>query len=646
MKKRIILFLVVMFPLVLLAETGIDSLFNQFKGQSGLQRTETARKLVHHFEQEGFYDYPVPKRLLEDRRSVSMLVYLGMANSEYVKNNFSESEHYAELALSNVNKDSLRWLSSCYEILNVTLQRKGDFSKAIEYAHMDYEIGKKLKNNRILSSALNSLASINLSSEHYDEALKYIDQAIEIERSNPDKSGKALAIRLGMKCEILMNMKRPEEALICINEALDIDSKANRINKVGIRLSQKADVLLYQKKWSECRDICQQALRIFEKSGSKVDEIITLKQLGICETGAKNYPLAEQYLLRGERLCKQIGFTPLLWRIQNQLFLLYKETNNTAKALPYLESSSHIKDSLQNEKYQKLVSEYHVAYETQKKEEQLFAQQKSLHNRARLIIIFATMSVLIGILAVVSTSLARVRKKHNQHLTEVGRTRNQIFSIVSHDLKNPISAQKMMLDYMCTHYDEINDTDKKKQIFALRDSNDSLSDLLVSLLEWASLESGRFSYNPIRTDLSATVDSCLRSIQSYIEKKGITIIQSIPSKTFVLADVNFLETILRNLITNAVKFSYENGNVEITSSETKDHVSVMITDHGVGMRPEEQATIFNKEKNTTLGTLGEKGTGVGLMVCKELIDKSKSSLTFTSEHLKGTTFTLTLPRLK
>jgi len=632
-------------PFLLSGQTNIDSLFFQYEQASSIQKHNIGQKLTEQFIQDELYDYPISNRQRSDKNFSVMLVHLGMAVHYYEQNDFRSSVYQADKALSYAPKDSLRWLSSCYEIANVALQRNGDFTKALEYAKKDLKIGEKLKDTRIQSSALNSLASIHLYTEHPDNALKFINQAIEIERKNPKADNKSLAIRLGMKSEILMSLKRPEEAIVCIDEALHLDSAAKRINKVGIRLSQKADILLYQKKWDECRKTCLAALKIFEENKSTVDKIITLKQLGMCELQSKHYNSSEKYLLEGERLCKETGFRPLEWRIQNNLYLLYKEVGDYSKAMNYLEISSAIKDSLRNEEYQKLASEYQVAYDTQKKEEQLQAQEQTIHNRTMLTVILISLLAMALALATTAFALARVRKNHNQHLTELGRTRDQIFSIVSHDLKNPVSAQKLVLDYMCQHFDETSDTDKKTQLEALRDSNDSLSNLLVGLLEWASLESGRFTYNPIRIDLSTTVSNCVRSIQSYIDKKKITVVQSIPLHTFVLADVNFLEIILRNLITNAVKFSYVGGQIELTSTDSKDKTYIMVTDHGVGMQSEEKELIFKKEKITTPGTSGELGTGIGLMVCKELIDKSKSEISFTSEPNKGSTFTLTLPRL-
>ena len=314
------------------------------------------------------------------------------------------------------------------------------------------------------------------------------------------------------------------------------------------------------------------------------------------------------------------------------------------KAVQYLEQSSNTKDSLNNERFQQMMSDYRVVYETQAKDAQLAAQQKTMRVRQIWIIIFSISLALLTVSLILVFWLALIRKKNNIRLEEVNKTRNQIFSIVSHDLKNPVNAQKQMLDYMCQHFDQISESDKKEQINALKQSRDSLSKLLVNLLEWASLESGRLNYKPIRIDLNALINTSVRQVQTYADSKGINLLKNLQPNLFVWSDIKFMEIILRNLLHNAIKFSYEGGYVEINAAKGNKKVTLTIVDHGVGMRLEDKMKIFKKELITTRGTSEETGTGIGLMICKSLIEKSACELSFTSELGKGTTFTILLPQ--
>ena len=224
--KKIFVF-VLLFAPYLLSAANIDTLFSLYQ-KGGSNQSHYAQQLIQYFIDEEYYNHPIEPRFKEDRRNANMLVLLGMANHYYLNSQFPESIKYGKMAENAVPKDSLRWFSECYEILNVAYQRTGDFTQALQYAQKDLKIGKNLKDKQIQSSALNSLAAIYYATEHMEEALHYINQAIDLERDNTADQGKALAIRLGIKCEILANMHRTEEALGCINEALDIDKKANR----------------------------------------------------------------------------------------------------------------------------------------------------------------------------------------------------------------------------------------------------------------------------------------------------------------------------------------------------------------------------------------------------------------------------------
>lgn len=619
--------------------TPIDSLFAVFDLKPN---KKLASQLVDSFVRHECYDYPVTRKHHSSENFTYMLTYLGMANQSYTKGKFYSAERYSNLAISYIHPDSLRWLSSCYEVLNVSQQRIGKYHEALLHARKDYDIGLKLNDNQIVSSALNSLSAINLATGHPNEALNFIDKAILIERKNNVDDSKSLSVRLGNKTEVLMALERPDEALECINEALDIELKNGRLNKYYIRTSQKADILINQQRWDECRSLCLAALDFFKNNNDIVNEIIILKQLGICEMSTKRYEQAEKHLLEGERLCRAVNFRPLQWRIQDQLSKLYKETHRTDKAITYLQSSFDIRDSLNTEKYQNLLGEYYVAYETHQKDEQIKQQNTRLYRQIYFGIALILLLTMSTVLAIVYSRLARLRKASNEVLEENSRTRNRIFSIVSHDLRNPVNAQKQMLDHICKYYDQISESDRRNITEQVQKSNDSLSELLVNLLEWASLESGRLVFNPVRVDLNSVINRETRQLQAFCERKNVEIKKTVHPDTFVFSDMNFLEIIIRNLLVNAIKYSYENGIVELRTEDSKDEVTIFVTDHGKGMFPEEKKLIFRKEFVTTPGTSGEAGTGIGLMVCKELVEKNGGTIDFTSEHLKGSTFFFTV----
>lgn len=640
MKQTLTAFLLLL-PALLFAQTDADSLFRLYEQSSGIRQNAVANQLIDQFVQEDLYDWPVPDRKSSDRKFNEMLVYLGMGLSELDGSRFAQAAELGLKAEKLIPKDSLHWMSSCYELLNVAYFRQGEFVKALDYAQKDYEVGEQLGDDRIRSSALNSLAAIHCYTKHLDKALEYINRAIDIERKGNDD--RALAIRLGVKCEILLLADRPDDALEAIEEAIEIDRKAGRTEKVGIRLSQKSDIFANRQRWEECRATCLQALEIFEQTNNTVDKIITLKQLGACETQLKLYDEAERHLLEGEALCLRTGFRPQLCRIQRNLSDLYRVTGRLDKAMDYLERSVALKDSLNEERQQKIIGEYQLRFDLKEKEQEVEMQREAIHRRNIITYSLLVVFFLAVLLAISGYRLAKVRQKRNAELEEANLVKDRYFSIISHDLKNPVKAQTQLLGHLSEHYDEVDDTTKKRQIQALKESGEHLSELLTNLLDWASIESGRMTCNPIRVDLAAVVRKSVKVVQTAAAEKQIRIEPQLIENGYAFTDLNCVETILRNLLSNAIKFSHPGGSVEVVTAPDGNRIALSVIDHGVGMNDELKARLFRRQDISTLGTREETGTGLGLIVCHTLAQLAHADLTFDSVVGEGSTFTLHLP---
>jgi len=639
--KKVLFSILLILPAVLFAQDNIDSLFRQFENGNKNQQISSAKQLIKIFEKEELYDRPVPNKHNPDHKFNEMLVWLGMGIRELDNGNFNQAIARGLKAEKQIPEDSLYWLVSCYDLLDAAYLWQGDYSKCIEYAQKEYEVGKRLNDAHIQSAALNALAAANCYTRLYDKALDYINRAIEIERKGNDD--KALAIRLGIKCEVLLLMGRPDEALEAIEEAIDIDQKAGREEKVAIRLSQKADILADKQQWKECQTTCQQSLDILEKTGNVKEQIIVLKQLGSCETHLKMYAAAEKHLLESERLCHETGFRPQLWRVQKHLSALYKETGQLEKAMDYLELSSTLNDSLSEERQQKIIAEYQTRFEVKEKEQELEAQRIATRNRSRLAISLLVIAILTAIVAYSGYKLAKIRQKRNQYLAKINVLKDRIFAITSHDLKNPLRAQSQLLNYLNAHYDEIDDDTKKKQIQAMKESGDRLNEMLTNLLDWARIEIKHLDTLPMRIDLTSVIRKSIQLIQPLADNKQISITSNLEGPCYVFSDLNAVETILRNLLSNAVKFSHKGDSIEIITKGMADTASLSVIDHGVGMNKAQKDSIFNMQKLTTLGTNEETGTGLGLIVCHSMAEKVHGRLTFESAEGKGSTFTLIIP---
>lgn len=231
----------------------------------------------------------------------------------------------------------------------------------------------------------------------------------------------------------------------------------------------------------------------------------------------------------------------------------------------------------------------------------------------------------------------------NSRLYELNQTKDKFFGIVAHDLRNPISAFQGVGEQL-HYYLEKGDTVKLRQISTnLARSAANLSNLLDNLLSWALLNRGMIPYRPESLSLASESAKNLEIHENAALAKDIRLENHIPGNLKVLADRNALQAILRNLVGNALKFTPKGGSIQLNGKQKDGKVWISVQDTGTGMTPERLAQIFSLDKRTEHGTAGEKGVGLGLLLCKELLEVNKGTLSAFSTVGKGSKFEFSLP---
>ncbi len=239
-------------------------------------------------------------------------------------------------------------------------------------------------------------------------------------------------------------------------------------------------------------------------------------------------------------------------------------------------------------------------------------------------------------------------KKINTELEISNKTKDKFFSIIAHDLKNPFSSILGFIDLLDINYDKWSDEKKHKIIKILKNSSESIYNLLENLLQWSRTQRGVIDFNPEEFDLVELTNKSLDFINSQSSLKNITIDHNYSSDLIrIVADRKMIETIIRNLLSNAIKFTKQEGNIFVDIHEIHVGVQVSVRDTGVGMDEITKSRLFKLEKNvSTAGTDNELGTGLGLLLCHEFIKMHKGSITVESEPDVGSTFSFIIPKLK
>lgn len=235
-------------------------------------------------------------------------------------------------------------------------------------------------------------------------------------------------------------------------------------------------------------------------------------------------------------------------------------------------------------------------------------------------------------------------KESEAKLKEQNAIKDKFFSIIANDMKSPFNSILGFSDILKEEVKQLDASAIEDYASMINTAAHQTYNLLEELLNWSRLQQGQLPFNPTSIVLREVVKEVLALLAENANQKNIALINHISGDLIVKADENLLKTIIRNLISNAIKFTSTGGKVELQASEGKEHTEVPASDNGTGLKQEELEKIFKLEMdNTTYGTSNEKGTGLDLFLCKEFVEKHGGKIWAESEFGKGSTFKFTLP---
>lgn len=308
-------------------------------------------------------------------------------------------------------------------------------------------------------------------------------------------------------------------------------------------------------------------------------------------------------------------------------------------------------DNIQNNDLFGKIENVESAFELAKKQAQLSLMEEKEQTQRMIIISATVVTIIISLLALIIYRYYRAKARINRMLEEqkltlesLNRTKDKFFSIISHDLRGPISSFHG-ISHMIKMFVK---ADNKEQLLEVADDIDrsakNLTNLLNNLLSWALQQQGTFPYNPEKLNLSLLIQEIINNLSNMAWGKNIRVLVDIDPHTEVQADRNMCLTVFRNLLNNALKFTPEGGKVHITSQVSAGNVLVTVRDNGVGMDKDQVSNLFQpKATNSSFGTSGEKGIGLGLQLVKEFTTKQGGQVHITSQKGKGTAFSVSLP---
>jgi signal transduction histidine kinase/CheY-like chemotaxis protein/AraC-like DNA-binding protein/streptogramin lyase len=232
-------------------------------------------------------------------------------------------------------------------------------------------------------------------------------------------------------------------------------------------------------------------------------------------------------------------------------------------------------------------------------------------------------------------------------LQKLNKTKDHFFSILAHDLKNPVSALLGISDFLKSNFSKLEKKEAEQHLNSAHKATHAVYDLLVNLLNWSQTQSKKIEYTPSDFSMNEIIQKNANLIEQQLRNKHITLSTGINADYRIHADYNMIDVIIRNVMSNSVKFTDYNGMIHVSVEAVDDNVIVCITDTGIGMSPAQIDKLFSLDKqNVSTGTAGETGTGLGLVITQEFLKINNGTLRIESEPGKGSAFYLSLPKTK
>jgi signal transduction histidine kinase/prefoldin subunit 5 len=566
--------------------------------------------------------------------------YLGL--SHYYSSRYDSCMVYFEQMLSVAKQMKQEKIEKSNEVeadansfIGITYDAQGRLKEAIEYYLKSLDIAEKNKLTAIKNLVLVNLGRAYYCLKNYDKALEYYEKSIELRKELND------SIHLVYDFTGMATVYREQQKY---DKALKYAEAANYITEHFPKVSLESRIFLLQE-WAEiliksetdydkALEKTQKALQYAEKWNSPVHIANSLRQMSFVYLKQGKYALSEQTALRALSTDSVDLFANML------LYEYIGKANimmgNKEKSMTAFDQQISLSNAYSNKNYQSALSEMEVKYETEKKEMHI----ASLESEKRLmwtigigggIVLFAIIMLLLYI--------ASLRNRRNRILAEMNATKDKFFSIISHDLKNPAIAQRNALQLLVAHANQLDTTSLETHFSELLKSADNQVKLLYSLLNWAQVQTGRIVYTPALLNLTDDLRADVLLIKSQAESKGIAFTTEMPAEVLVTGDSDMLVTVVRNLLTNAVKFTHEGGSVRLKIETTEGKTLVAVEDSGIGMSEDTLRRLFQIDRqHMQRGTAGETGSGLGLIVCKEFLGMHRSTLHIDSREGAGSKF--------
>jgi signal transduction histidine kinase len=611
----------------------------------------------------------------------------------------AKSARYSEEAIKLAEKvDDPRFKVLAYQTAAHNFTSSGNYSSALRYDNLALENDIALRDSNMISMDYNNIGDDYFDLGEYDDAFFYFTQSHRVAKAANDTLRTLVALHnVG---RVFKELGQYDQALSHLTLSMKMSEEVKDREGIPYSLNEIADVLYRRHKYDSAHAMFMDALRLSRAEKVQFLEPVILTKIATVHlvkndfAGANAYydsayaihqksqnrlGMAEVELGRGNVLTQEHKFDEALRKVEssltfardlnarvmeikcyNQLSALWEMKGDHKRALDYYKQFKQLEDTLFSQEMQGKLLRDQIRFETEARDSQNAREQARLEDALKkqqfvrniLVVVMALSGIL---LITVYRSGQRRRKinmlllqhqdemeKRSEELERLNQVKDKFFSIISHDLRSPINALAGLLDLLDKGAVKPEEMHKHTQELKVRFNHTRT--LLNNLLDWTLLQMDKLNLQAAKINLHRIVEENIQLLIA-VQAKNIKVTNLVPTNAIGFADSNTINLVIRNLMTNAIKFTNDGGEVTIAAEERGFEWLISVKDNGVGIKPEILNILFDKTAPyTTRGTANEKGTGLGLILCKEFVEKNGGKIWAESVEGNGSTFWFTLPK--
>lgn len=530
---------------------------------------------------------------------------------------FEQSFYYSTKALENFEIVGDEFKAAYAKlILGITYEELGDLEKPIPLYLDALEVFEKSGNKVLISNAINNLGEAYKKRKNYERAIEYYNQTLELSKEIENDEGIAVALNNLGECSFEVGDYGEAESYY--KESYNILEKLNDKHKMSISLNNQSEIYLRLNSYAGVIRLSTEAVKLAEEVGAREEKR----------------------------------------RAYHNLYLAYKERGNYKAALENYQAYEDVKDSLiadqQSENTARMLAEFES--KQHESEIELLKTQNELHeaelerqNDITLFLIISSFVLLVfaGIYFKKYKQHKATNKKlveSEKRLKELNKTKDLFFSIIAHDLKGPFNSLLGITEMLSDDIEILSNEEINNLSREVNQNARNVYRLLENLLIWSSAQLGKYQFQPEKFDLNEVVTQSINLFRKMSKDKELNLDINLGSNVFVEADKNMIDSVTRNLINNAIKFTPRGGKIVIETKQLNGKTLFRVEDNGIGMSRDEVDRIFDLESDIKKhGTEQEKGTGLGLVLAKDFVQKNSGTIEVESTEGKGSVFAITLP---